>query len=103
MIYGELGRPPRMIQIKQRIANFWIKLAKGTYSKLSVIMYKLLLNLNNNSGYEIPWIKLFKIFYMNVVFLAFGIFLMPSITNCKIRERRVYCSIYGIFVRFHFS
>ena len=57
MIYGELGRPPLVIQIKQRMANFWIKLAQGKDSKLSVIMYRLLLNLNNNSEYELPWIK----------------------------------------------
>ena len=46
-----------MIQINQRIANFWIKLEQGKDSKLSVIMYRLLLNLNNNSEYESPWIK----------------------------------------------
>ena len=57
MIYGELGRPPLVIHIKQRMANFWIKLTQGKYSKLSVIMYRLLLNLNNNSEYESPWIK----------------------------------------------
>ena len=57
MIYGELGRPPLVIQIKQRMANFWIKLAQGKDSKLSVIMYRLLLNLNNNSEYESSWVK----------------------------------------------
>ena len=54
MIYGELGRPPLVIQLKQRMANFWIKLAQGKYSKLSVIMYRLLFNLNNKSEYELP-------------------------------------------------
>ena len=54
MIYGELGRPPLVIQIKQRMANFLIKLEQGKDSKLSVIMYRLLLNLNNNSEYESP-------------------------------------------------
>ena len=52
MIHDELGRSPLVIQIKQRMANFWIKLAQGKDSKLSVIMYRLLLNLNNNSEYE---------------------------------------------------
>ena len=56
-IYSELGRPPLVIQIEQRMANFWIKLAQGKDSKLSVIMYILLLNLSNNSEYESPWIK----------------------------------------------
>ena len=55
MIYGELGRAPLVIQIKQRMANFWIKLAQGKDSKLSVIKYRLL--------------------------LTFGTFLMLSVTN----------------------
>ena len=49
MIYGELGRPPLVIQRKQMMANFFIKLVQGKYSKLSMIMYRLLLNLNNVS------------------------------------------------------
>ena len=57
LIYGELCRPPLVIKIKQRMAKFWIKLAQRKYSKLSVMMYRLLLNLNNNSEYESPWIK----------------------------------------------
>ena len=40
----------------QMLANFWIKLAQGKDSKLSVIIYRLLLNLNNNGEYESPWI-----------------------------------------------
>ena len=85
MTYGELGRPPLVIQIEQRMTNFWIKLAQGEDSKLSVIMYRLLLSLNNNSEYESPWIKkLFKIFYMKVDFITFGTFLMSSITTDKI-------------------
>ena len=29
MIYGELGRLPLVIKIKEMMANFWIKLAQG--------------------------------------------------------------------------
>ena len=57
IIYGELGRPPLVIQIKQRMAKFWIKLAQEKDSRLLVIMYILLLNLYNHSVYESPWIK----------------------------------------------
>ena len=84
MLYGELCRPPLVIKIKQKMANFWIKLAQGKDSKLSVIMYRLFLNLNNNSEYESPWIKkLFKIIYMKVVFLTVGTFVMSPITIAK--------------------
>ena len=51
---------PLVKQIKQRMANIWVNLAQGKDSKLPVIMYRLLLNLNNNSEYESPWIKTFK-------------------------------------------
>ena len=39
------------------MVNFWINLTQGKDSKLSMIMYILLLNLNNSSEYESPWIK----------------------------------------------
>ena len=42
------------------MANIWVKLAKGKDSKLPVIMYRLLLNLNNNSEYESHLIKTVK-------------------------------------------
>ena len=60
MTYGKLGKQPLVKQIKQRMANIWVKLAKGKDSKLSVIMYILLLNLNNNSECESPWINTFQ-------------------------------------------
>ena len=81
--YGELGRPPLVIQIKQRMANFWIKLAQGKYPKLSVIMYRLLLNLNNNSKYESPLIKTVQNILYESGLSNFGTFLMSSITNGK--------------------
>ena len=31
MIYGELSRPPLLIQIKQRMADFWIKLIRKRF------------------------------------------------------------------------
>ena len=70
-----------MIQIKQRMANFWIKLAQGKHSKLSVIMYKLLLNLNNNIEHESPWIKTVKTIFFESGLSNVGTFLMSPITN----------------------
>ena len=35
MIYGELGRPPLVIQIKKRMAYFWIKLGQEKDTKFS--------------------------------------------------------------------
>ena len=81
MMYGELGRPPLVIQIKQRMGNFWIKLTQGKYSKLSLIIYRLLLNLNNNSEYESPWIKTIQ----NILYESglFNVCHFPNAVNHK--------------------
>ena len=49
MICGELGRIPVDITIKLRMACFWNKLIQNT-SKLSVIMYKVMLFLSNTKN-----------------------------------------------------
>ena len=74
MIYGEL-----VIQIKQRMANFWIKLAQGKDSELSVIIYRL--NLNNNSEYESPWIKTVQ----NILYESglSNVWYFPNVVNHK--------------------
>ena len=63
------------------MANFCIKIAQGKYSKLSVIMYRLLLNLNTNSEYELPWIKTFQ----NIVYeiCLSNVWHFPNVVNHK--------------------
>ena len=51
MIYGELGRPPQVIQIKQRMVNIWIKLTQGKDSKLIVLKSDFMANIFKH-GYQ---------------------------------------------------
>ena len=39
MLYGELGTKPLLLDIKQRMINFWCKLISRKQDKLSCIMY----------------------------------------------------------------
>ena len=93
MIYGELGRSPLAIQIKQKMATFWIKLAQGEYSKSSVIMYRLLLNLNNYNEHESLWIKTFQ----NILYES-GISIVryfPNVANHKWLNNCLKIRLYG--------
>ena len=64
MIYGELGRIPVDITIKLRMACFWNKLIQNT-SKLSGIMYKVMLYLSNTKNFEFTWINYVKSIFDN--------------------------------------
>ena len=44
MIYAELGITPVEIHIKSRMIGFWISLLNSEHTKLSKIMYKIMLN-----------------------------------------------------------
>ena len=48
LLYGELGRFPEHISVKLRMIAFWFRLLTGKQSKLSLLVYNLLLNDMNN-------------------------------------------------------
>ena len=58
MVYGETGRFPVEVFIKQRMLNFWSKLL--CQNKLSCIIYKLAYNLFTKRGINIGWISYLK-------------------------------------------
>ena len=58
MVYGELGRYPLEIQIKERVVGYWGRLIMGKEGKTSRKMYDYLLTLYNEGLYTSPWLKL---------------------------------------------
>ena len=56
MLYGELGRYPIDIVVKTRMISFWNRMISGKEHKLSVIIYKYMLNQN----IECKWINKIK-------------------------------------------
>ena len=48
MLYGELGRYPLEIIIKTRMVSFWNKSIMGKEHKLSIEIYRCMLNQNIN-------------------------------------------------------
>lgn len=59
MIYGELGRYPLELGIKQKMLNFWCKLVKNP-NKLSGKLYKLILHLQEYGTYQSKWLSYVK-------------------------------------------
>ena len=60
MVYGETGRKPLEIDIKTRTLSFWSMLVTGKQSKLSFIMYYLLVELDENIIYTSEWIRFIR-------------------------------------------
>ena len=56
MVLGELGRYPLEVRVKLRMVSFWIKLLQNE-SKLSSILYRLMLSLSKKTKYTFKWIK----------------------------------------------
>lgn len=57
MIYGELGRYPVSINIKCRMISFWSRLILGKQQKISLGIYKYMLN---HPRYEFKWLNKIK-------------------------------------------
>ena len=55
IVYGELGRFPLEIRVKQRMISYWCKLVNG--SKLSSSLYRLMYKLKCGSQYNFKWIS----------------------------------------------
>jgi hypothetical protein len=56
MVLGELGRFPIEVKVKLRMISFWSRLIQSD-SKLSSILYKLMLSLYEQNQHTFKWIK----------------------------------------------
>ena len=56
IVYGELGRYPLNILIKMRLVNYWAKLVKCKETKITGIIYGIMLNLHIQNQYHSKWI-----------------------------------------------
>ena len=57
ILLAEFGRRPLQINIKCRMINYWISVVNGKPSKLSKVLYTILLNEKNIGRYEHNWIR----------------------------------------------
>ena len=64
MVYGEVGTPPLIVNIKSRVLLFWSSLIicdeNNTCNKISSILYRLLLKLHVLDACTSPWLKFVK-------------------------------------------
>ena len=57
MLHGELGRHPIHINIKSRIIGFWLSIVNGKESKLSKLLYSIMLKEHEKGPYNFKWIR----------------------------------------------
>ena len=64
MVYGEVGTPPLIVNIKSRVLLFWSSLIicdeNNRCNTISSILYRLLLKLHVLDTYTSPWLKFVK-------------------------------------------
>ena len=57
MLYGELERKPLALIIQQRIMGFWARIISGKQTKLSSLLYQLMLNDSLLHNYYYKWME----------------------------------------------
>ena len=64
-IYGELGRYPLSITIKQRMVCYWTRILKSNQHKPNKVMYDILYNLHCKDIHSSGWIKCINTIFQN--------------------------------------
>ena len=57
MIYGELGRAPRMVLRLCRIIKYWLKITKSKSYCLIKVLYNVQLGTTNTDGTRVNWVS----------------------------------------------
>ena len=78
-VYGELGRYPLSIQIKQRMVRYWTRILNSSEYKLNTVMYTILFNLHCKNAHLSPWIR-----YVSSIFQNSGSNYVRLTQNCNI-------------------
>ena len=64
-VYGELGRYPLSIKIKQRMVRHWSRILKSSEYKLNKVMYTILYNLHCKNVHLSPCIRYVSSIFQN--------------------------------------
>ena len=57
MLHSEFGRHPIQINIKSRMIGFWLSNVNGKESKLSKLLYSIMLKEHEKGSYNFKWIR----------------------------------------------
>ena len=57
MSHAELGRHPIQINIKSRMIGFWLSIVNGKESKLSKLLYAIMLKEHEKGSYNFKWTR----------------------------------------------
>ena len=57
LLHAEFGRHPIQINIKSRMIGFWLSIVNGKESKLSKLLYSIMLKEHEKGYYNFKWIR----------------------------------------------
>ena len=86
-VYGELGRYPLSIKIKQRMVRYWTRILKSNEYKLNKVMYTILYNLHCKNVHLSPWIR-----YVSSIFQNSGSNYIWLTQDCNIDAKIIFKS-----------
>ena len=86
-VYGELGRYPLSIKIKQRMVRYWTRILKSSEYKLNKVMYTSLYNLHCKNVHLSPWIR-----YVSSIFQNSGSNYVWLTQDCNIDAKIIFKS-----------
>ena len=75
MLHAQLGRHPLQINIKPRMIGFWLSIVNGIKSKLSKLLYSIMLKDLEKGFFNFKWIHCINGIHLYLFLLADMIFL----------------------------
>ena len=57
MVYGELGRFPLNITIKQRVVGYWAQILSGKEAKLTRLVYNQVRDMHTQNLFKTDWLE----------------------------------------------
>ena len=101
MVYGELGKLPLSVEIKNKLLNFWCRLINGNECKLSYVLYNVLLQLHLNNIYDSEWLL-----YVKSLIIEIGepqIWFSQSTGNVNRFKKLCKMKIQDLYINYWFS
>ena len=97
MLHAELGRSPIQINIKSRMISCWLSVVNGKESKLSKLMYTIILKEHEKGLYVFKWNRCYSINSILVSVSGPDRFWKDSISNpkaVKLSISQALCDLY---------
>ena len=97
VLHAELGQHPIQINIKSRMIGFWLSIVNGKESKLSKLLYSIMLKEHEKGSYNFKWIRC-----INEILVAVGrpdLFKTESVNNQHSVKRDISRTLSDLYIQ----